>query len=346
MACVILLGQAALCPLIGAESAKERRDRGEPDTSFRVSMLEGEAVPLPTDRFSVRQVNSLWHDGKYYIYADVIGWDNPKHPASYGSSIGVYSSPDGRQWAYHGIVVAPGAEGKWDFGGVATPGAIKHRGKFYVFYSGREKKNGLGDRLLGLAVAEKPTGPFRKLTEPIFPLEGHPQDGPCFDDPCLAARPGDDKVYLYYRYARWRNRKPEAYDYSIRLRTSTDPEKSWSDSKIVVGPEAGGNVVETIDAKWINGQFVLVVLDYRPGAAMYVSTDGETFRRCKKKSFSDHVTFTRSSPCTHLPGLLTDDQGRCRFMNTAGVTDDQGHFTQWIYPIECTGGPAEGTVGH
>ena len=318
-------------------------DGWKPDVDFQVSLLSDEAVPLPTDRFSVRQMNSLWHGGKYYVYADIIGWDNPKHPDSYGSSIGVYSSPDGRTWTYHGIVVAPGKEqGDWDFGGVATPGAIEHRGKFYIAYSARERKNGLGNRPLGLAVADKPLGPFRKMLDPIFPYTSNPQDAPCFDDPCLVKQPGSDRIHLYYRHARWRNRTNVAYDYSIRLRTMADPEQGWSSSEIVLRPSrAGHTVLETIEAKWINGQFVLVVLDYLPGAAMHVSTDGIHFQRCRKKNFREHVKFTRSSPCTHLPGLLVDGEGVCRFMNTSGVTDNKGHFTQWIYPVRTVGGIAK-----
>ena len=313
--------------------------KNKPNIDFRVKMLDAdaEAVPLPTDGFSVRQMNSLWHDGKYYVYGDVIGWTNPKHPDSYGSTIGVFCSPDGRKWTYHGEVLKGGGQGKWDYGGVATPGICELGGKFYLAYSGRQNKDGTGERFLGLAVATEPLGPFRKLPKPIFPLEGYPNAQPCFDDPCMVTHPEEQKVYLYYRYAR----RPEgdikaAGDYTIRLRTSTDPEQSWSEPKIVLRPTR--TVVETIEAKWIDGQFVLVVLDYAPGAAMYVSTDGVHYQRCRLKNFSNHVRFTRPSVCTHLPGLLVDGQGKCRFMNTAGLTDSKNHFTQWIYRVECTGG--------
>lgn len=67
-----------------------------PNPDFRITQIPGDPVPLPTDGFSVRQMNGLWHEGSYYVYADIIDWTNPKHPASYGSSIGVYSSPEGR----------------------------------------------------------------------------------------------------------------------------------------------------------------------------------------------------------------------------------------------------------
>ena len=197
------------------------RAQRTPNPSFRIAQLPGDPVPLPTDSSSVRQINGLWHDGSYYVYADVIGWDNPAHPASYGSSIGAYSSPDGRKWKYHGLVVRGGEKGTWDYGGAATPGAVRFKDKFYIAYSGRAKKNGRGARYPGLAVSESPLGPFTKIPGPIFAAEGHAGKPPCYDDPCLVTRPDGDKLYLYYRHANWIDPTANAggaENYSIRLR--------------------------------------------------------------------------------------------------------------------------------
>ena len=234
---------AANCCLTSPASAQPT-----PNHSFRIAQLPGDPVPLPADGYSVRQINGLWHDGVYYVYADVIGWDNPAHPASYGSSIGAYSSPDGRKWKYHGLVVSGGEKGTWDYGGVATqPGAVKFKDKFYVAYSGRAKKNGRGARYLGLAVSSSPLGPFTKIPSPkipspIFPAEGHAGKPPCYDDPCLVTHPDGDKLYLYYRHANWIDPTANtsgAENYSIRLRTTEDPEQGWSESTIVVAGEGG-----------------------------------------------------------------------------------------------------------
>ncbi|HJN15730.1 MAG TPA: exo-alpha-sialidase [Armatimonadota bacterium] len=315
--------------------AASKRD---PITDLTIAMLDAQPVPLPTQEFSVRQVNALWHDGKHYIYADIIPWANPKHPDSYGSSIGAFSSPDGRQWSYHGEVVAAGSEGEWDYGGVATPGACTLGGRFYVAYSGREKKDGRGRRFLGLAVADTPLGPFRKAGPPIFPLDGHPQDTPCFDDPCLVVGPGG-KLHLYYRYARWRGGTGGACDYTIRLRTSEDAGRTWPEPTVILRPENPDGVLETIEAKYLHGRFVLFVLDYVDGAnaAMYVSRDGVAFERCAQRCVEDGdgMAFGMGSVCTRLPGLIPDGDGECGLMNAAGVIDEAGHFTQWIYRIRC-----------
>ena len=318
----------------------------QPNLDFRISQLPGEAVPLPTDGFSVRQVNSLWHEGKYYVYGDIIRWDNPEHPDSYGSSIGVFSSPDGRKWTYHGPVVTGGDKGAWDYGGTATPGVAEFQGKFYIAYSGREFRNGLGERYLGLAVADTPLGPFTKMPDPIFPLVGHPEQPACFDDPQLVTRPGGSKLLLYYRYARWGQREwkngadPYAVDYSVRLRTTTDPVKGWSDPRVLFTKQPGDGALEPVEAKWINGQFVLGVLNYNPGTALYVSADGENYRRCALPNLRNHVNLYRANPAANLSGLLMDGQGKVRFVNTVGFTDTNGHFTQWICPAKSTGGSA------
>ena len=327
------------CQSGAAEGQDSVASAKKPDIDFRVTMLDDDPEPLPTGKFSVRQVNSVWHDGKYYLYVDIVRWDNPNHPASYGSDIGVYSSPDGRQWRYHGLILTGGNKGQWDYGGVATPTACRFRGKFYVVYSGRAQKNYASERFLGLAVADKPLGPFRKLAEPIFRHEESP--GARLDDPCLETRPGDDKLYLYYR-------GPGSK--MICLRTSTDPEHEWSKDTVVVRPDVkkGFWMLETVDVKWINGQFVLLVLDNSRNAQMWVSVDGVHFKRCRLKNLEDHVDFVRDKvklterlPFTaHIPGFLLDGKGQCHFVNAAHVNDSEGHYTQWIYRVKCTGGVA------
>lgn len=319
------------------------------DIDFRVMMVDDEPVPLPHDKFSVRQVNSVWHGGKYYLFGDIVQWNNPHHPASYGSNIGVYSSPDGRKWTYHGLVLTGGRKGQWDYGGVATPTACRFRGKFYVVYSGRAQKDGTSERFLGLAMAEEPLGPFRKLPDPIF-RDGCAEGKARFDDPCLVTRPGDNRLHLYYRHLDLDQRVDGHSTYTTRLRTTTDPKHEWSKDTVVLRPdvENGYWMLETVDVKWINGQFVLLVLDNFRDAQMWVSVDGAHFERCRLNNIEDQVEFVRDKvklsdqlPFTaHIPGLLLDGKGECHFMNATHVNDSKGHYTQWIYRIRCNGGNA------
>ena len=150
-------------------------------------------------------------------------------------------------------------------------------------------------------------------------------------------RPDGDKLYLYYRHANWIDPTANtagAEDYSIRLRTTEDPEQGWSESKIVVPAKVDGRV-ETVDVQYLDGQFVMIVLDYSPGAAVYISPDGMHYERCRLKNLRNHLPgLYRPNPAGNLSGLLVDGKGRLRFINTAGFTDSRGHYTQWIYPAE------------
>jgi hypothetical protein len=160
-------------------------------------------------------------------------------------------------------------------------------------------------------------------------------------------RPGDDKLYLYYRYARWAQREWEnraeahAIDYSIRLRTTTNPEQGWSDSQVIITPHPNGlDKIETEDAVWIDGQFVMMVIEYgAPGGLhkIYVSANGKDYQPTALQSLSRHVPgLFRSNPAASLSGLLVDGRGKLRFINTVGFTDSKGHYTAWIYPVGTT----------
>ena len=108
---------------------------------------------------------------------------------------------------------------------------------------------------------------------------------------------------------------------------------------IILRPQRPDGVLETIETKSIEGQLVLFVLDYVDGAkaALYVSSDGLHFERCKQRHVEngDGMKFTMSTVCTRLPGLIPDGDGQCRLMNAAGVIDSAGHFTQWMYRLRC-----------
>ncbi len=192
---------------------------------------------------------------------------------------------------------------------------------------------------MGLAVADSPLGPFRKLSGPIFELAGHAGENAYFADAQLATRPGDERLYLYYRYSRrLKGATRGAHDYSIRLRTTVDPERGWSDPQIVLRPRDGGlDKIETVEAKWIDGQFVLVTIEYGRISRhrIYVSVDGVSFEATDLPNLSKHVSaLARPDQAASLSGLLVDGERKLRFLNTVGYSDRKRHFTQWIYPVK------------
>ena len=109
---------------------------------------------LPTEKFCVRKPAAVFAKGQYWLYTDVVSWDNPHWPHTYDTSIHAFSSSDCQGWTYHGEVLRHRENGAWDFGGVATPGAVIFGGRIYLFYSGREKPEGSGWRQIGMAVAD------------------------------------------------------------------------------------------------------------------------------------------------------------------------------------------------
>ena len=120
---------------------------------------------LPAEKFCIRKTTIVFVKNMYWIYADVISWDNEYWPNTYDTCIHAFSSPDCSKWAYHGKVIPHRENNAWDYGGVATPGAIYFNEKIYIFYSGREKTSGKGWRQIGMAVADNPAGHSKKYRD-------------------------------------------------------------------------------------------------------------------------------------------------------------------------------------
>src|SRR5690606_17205881 len=106
---------------------------------------------------------------QYYLYGTGGG-------ATHGFA--VYSSPDLIKWKNEGQVYHAGNENGWSdstaaWGGAYwAPDVYAHQGKFYMYYSAQWKDNPDNDVenfRIGVAVADKPTGPFIDLKDrPIF----------------------------------------------------------------------------------------------------------------------------------------------------------------------------------
>jgi len=122
--------------------------------------------------------------------------------------------------------------------------------------------------------------------------------------------------------------------------------KGWSDPRVLFTKQPGDGALEPVEAKWIDGQFVLGVLNYNPGTALYVSADGENYRRCTLPNLRNHVNLYRANPAASLSGLLVDGRGKLRFVNTVGFTDAKGRFTQWISPAKSTGSGGSESLGN
>ena len=97
----------------------------------------------------------LASDGIYYMYGTGGG-------AVDGFS--VYSSPDLANWKAEGQVFRGNIPGSWGVANFWAPEVYERGGKFYMLYSADWKENPtneLENFRIGVAVADKPTGPFK-----------------------------------------------------------------------------------------------------------------------------------------------------------------------------------------
>lgn len=125
-------------------------------------------------------------DGKYYMYGTGAGAHN---------GFAAYSSDDLVSWKREGQVYYGNNKNGWGEHSYWAPEVYERKGKYYLFYSAQWKVNPgkeLENFKIGVAVADKPTGPFVDMQDkPVFD-PGYP----VIDANVLFAE--DGKVYLYY----------------------------------------------------------------------------------------------------------------------------------------------------
>ncbi|MDC7234699.1 MAG: family 43 glycosylhydrolase [Spirochaetales bacterium] len=131
------------------------------------------------------------------------------------SEIWYASSPDGEVWKEEGLALAPSEREAYDDRSVFTPEILAWDGKFYLVYQCvqhpylRRTKN-----TIGMAVAESPAGPWRKLDAPLLKASDTGKWKGDSDNRFLVEEKGDfdsqkvhdpvlfpfkGKFYLYYK---------------------------------------------------------------------------------------------------------------------------------------------------
>ena len=105
-----------------------------------------------------------------------------------------FSSPDLVHWTKHRRVLDV-ADVKWAGYAVWAPSAIEHDGRYYLFFGANDIQSDVEHGGIGVAVADRPGGPFKDAIGK--PLIGafHNQAQPI--DP-FVYRDDDGQVYLYY----------------------------------------------------------------------------------------------------------------------------------------------------
>ncbi len=142
-------------------------------------------------------------DHTYYVwYSKVARKDRPwSYPSGYSADVFYATSPDGKNWTEEGIAVGKGEAGAWDEHGVFTPNILAADGRYWLFYTGVAKPFDENSKTaIGLAVADSPRGPWRKLeTNPVLLPSDDPRnfDSMRVDDAALIVRGG--RFWLYYK---------------------------------------------------------------------------------------------------------------------------------------------------
>lgn len=158
----------------------------------------------------------LASDGKYYMYGTF--------EAGKSKGFGTYSSENLRDWKYEGQVYVGAAPESWTLKNFWAPEVYEKNGKFYMFFSADWKvnpTNELENFKIGVAVADKPTGPFKDISDkPLFD-PGYP----IIDANVLEYK---GKTYLYYSRCCYKNPvESEVAGWAKAQNLFNEIEESW-----------------------------------------------------------------------------------------------------------------------
>jgi len=145
----------------------------------------------------------------YYIWYTRM--NSPITSGYWGTIWYATSKDEGYTWTEQGMALGLGEEGAFDSHSVFTPNILAYKGKYYLYYTGVKPTPGNPDKkfenntetditALGLAVANSPDGPFKRVeNNPILTVSETPEDFDSYriDDTSMLVK--DHKVWMYYK---------------------------------------------------------------------------------------------------------------------------------------------------
>lgn len=228
----------------------------------------------------------LASDGRYYMYGTGAGAVD---------GFCAYSSDNLIDWKPEGQVYRGNIPGSWAVANFWAPEVYERNGKFYMFFSADWKENPtneLENFRIGVAVADKPTGPFKEISDrPLFDA-GYPAiDGNLLQDT-------DGRLYLYYsrccykhpvesEVAAWAREKgmfdeiEESWIYGVELKpdlsgiigepvlvlrppvTNDDPQAEWESRSVTSGE---------VNRRWTEGSYI-----FKKGSVYYMMYSANYF---------------------------------------------------------------------
>lgn len=214
-------------------------------------------------------------DGKYYLYGTSEGLDGFK----------TYSSCDLIDWREEGQVYKGNTLESWTTDCFWAPEVYERDGKYYLWFSSNWKENLTAEAenfRIGVAVADKPTGPFVDLYDcPVFD-PGYPviDANLLFDDEtgkvylyysrCCYKHPVESEIADWARIQGWYNEVEESWVYGVELKS--DFSGVIGEPQLLLCPPGKIDDLQTewesrsvlsheINRRWTEGSFILKAND-------------------------------------------------------------------------------------
>ncbi|WP_298502120.1 family 43 glycosylhydrolase [uncultured Maribacter sp.] len=189
------------------------------NTQFKFEKLEGFGFEKGEERYYPSSVIKV--DGTYYMWyskpmsnTEVVG-PNKATDSSRAfhwdlCDVWYATSKDGYKWEEQGIAIQRGKVGRYDHRSAFNPDVLLANGKYYLAYQAAESlkharwakifptAGDFSPNVIGLAVADSPTGPWKSLDKPILkPGVQDAWDGEVIHEPTFFVKGG--QYFLYYK---------------------------------------------------------------------------------------------------------------------------------------------------
>lgn len=173
-------------------------------------------------------------NGTYYMYGTGGGATD---------GFATYSSKDLVNWTFEGQIYHGNTDCSWNEKWFWAPEVYKRGGKYYLFFSAQWKENPTNEEenfMIGVAVSDKPTGPFVDLYDrPVFD-PGYP----IIDANLLVD--DDWRNYLYYSRVCYKHQvESEVADWAREKGWYDDIEESWVYG-VEIKPDFSGVIGEPV----------------------------------------------------------------------------------------------------
>lgn len=154
-----------------------------------------------------------------------------------------YSTKDLKTWNYEGVVLSM-KNVKWGTADAAWAGQVmKHNNKYYMYFCSWDKTDG-GKQSIGVAVADKATGPFVDIGKPLVKGSTTTNESSGWNDIDPTAWIETDASGVEHRYLAWGNGKYFVCELNADMTSVKDLN---GDGKITFGREKDGKSSKNSD---------------------------------------------------------------------------------------------------